>query len=143
MNISIDDDLYARVKALGRGINSSEVCARALKAAVRTNEKKQEAKVELSNAIARLRAQRAETEDENKQHGYGAGWSWARDTASYQELRDFVSLLEEARGRYSPPPLPESAWDYAHDQEGEEAAWRRGWDEAVLEFWGEVSEALQ
>lgn len=136
LNISLDADLYAQIKKQKRAINASEICARALRSALKNIEARKGMTGDLQAAVARLRASKAAVEDEERQWGYRAGWSWAAESANFVALRDSAESYAEDSCLIT---LPEDAGLDLPEVTDRQAT---GFAQAVVEFWEKVSPAL-
>jgi hypothetical protein len=93
LNISIPDQLKARMEASGENTNWSEVARAAFSYRVAANEHRKEPT--MSSVVERLRASKAQRLDELKVEAEQAGRAWASDTAEHQELVALVGIDQQ------------------------------------------------
>nr|WTB31191.1 type II toxin-antitoxin system CcdA family antitoxin [Streptomyces sp. NBC_00830] len=88
MNISVPDQLAEQVRA--RDLPISAICQEALRKAVELNEKKEKTMPDLQAVAERLRQTRDEEEVKQHTEGIELGRVWAKDWATYDELKSVV-----------------------------------------------------
>ena len=101
--ISLPDDLKARMDAVTEQVNWSAEAAKCFEKvlggiAARKSQK------DYSDVIARLRASKMKSEDENYDAGHAAGIFWAENNASYPELKRAVDYdTDQIGGQWLAP----------------------------------------
>lgn len=88
MNISVPDELAERVRALDLPISS--VCQKALSAEADAAEKRAKMAGDLTTVAARLRQSIDDEASARFQEGCEQGAEWAREWATYAELRELA-----------------------------------------------------
>ncbi len=91
-SISIPDDLRAKLGNYKNRINISAVCTKALRRAVENERLLEEHALGLQEAIARLRAQRLES-DASWNAGYRKGVAWVLGEGDYAEIMWFIDAV--------------------------------------------------
>jgi post-segregation antitoxin (ccd killing protein) len=86
LNISVQDDLYARLQTVKESINVSAVCANALESEIRLQEAIRKAQSDRQKRVAELRREREQAEDEWIQLGREEGLDALKDTTYSQYL---------------------------------------------------------
>jgi hypothetical protein len=84
MNISISDQLKARMEASGENTNWSEVARNAFSYRVAANEHRKEPTMD--KVVERLRASKAQRLEQLNVEAEEAGREWAKETAEHHEL---------------------------------------------------------
>ena len=94
--ISLPDELKARMDAVGEPVNWSAEAAKCFERllgeiAARKKEK------DMSDVIARLKASKIENDDEVNAAGFEAGRYWAKNIASYAQLRRASNMSTDSK----------------------------------------------
>jgi len=97
LNISVSDELAARVREHKGHLNISAVCAEALERRCKTLERNKEGESAMQEVISRFRAQKAEIETESKELGFELGHSFITKEADLPMTRELVDFYETTR----------------------------------------------
>lgn len=90
MNISVPDELAEQVRA--RELPISGICQDALRKAVELDEKKEKILTDLDSVVERLRGTQDSARLDAVEHGRALGDRWAREWASFDELKDVAKM---------------------------------------------------
>lgn len=117
MNISVPDDVKARMDAVEEAVSWSAVASRAFEIELGEIAKRKQVK-DMSDVIARLRASKLESDTEEYQNGHEDGKEWAEQYAAFSELRR-LSKAEERRQDWDwdGHSIPQVAGGDAYDAE--------------------------
>jgi hypothetical protein len=145
--VYLNDDLSERIQAVKSEINVSEVAAAALEKAVRNIEATKEADMDLQQAVTRLRASRSASVGSDLRRGYEHGWEWAKDRAEYDELLAFLETVkwadsDDGWSLISLPVREEPDWRVLEDEGVAGGPYKKGFCDAVAEFWGRVKDLI-
>ena len=101
LTISIPDELALDLEPHKDAITISNVCASALRAAVDERKAMQNLPA-LAKAAVRMRGQRKQAQDQPRRDAYAKGWNWIADTASYEDVQDWLHIKgnPEAADKY-------------------------------------------
>jgi predicted transcriptional regulator len=142
LTITIPDDLAERLDPVRDKMNISKVCAAAIDREVSMLADLPVDVQELAATIARLRAEKAEAEQEDYNTGLEWGQQYAEGRASYAELMDYASIP----GRIDPITLDELPEEEREGFAEQRADWglqvvnpdrfARGWLDGLLAVWG-------
>lgn len=123
MNISVPDDLKARMDAAAEAVNWSGVASRAFELELGEIAKRQKEK-DMSAVIQRLRASKLEQEDVAYKDGYRDGKVFAENEADYSDLKKLYELTDQSDW----PDICESAEDAAYSPAEAVHMWMVGED---------------
>lgn len=98
MNISVSDELKARMDRVKEDVNWSALACRAFEAKLGEIAARKEKK-NMQDVIERLKASKIESQGEISAEGRRDGEAWARDHAEYSELREIAKALRDAEGQ--------------------------------------------
>jgi hypothetical protein len=161
VSIYVPDEMKARMDEAG-GLNWSAAAQRAFEIEINSQRWKMETDA-IEKTAARLRASKAEEEEQLKTEGRTAGQEWARDDATFRALKaiselDWSVVPEDAYGYKlaclildeKGPSYPAEAgelWDelrggYPTDESEPDAAWLEGFIEGAIEVWNEVADRV-
>jgi hypothetical protein len=155
LNLYVPDDLKAQMDEVGDSVNWSEVARPAFQAAVANLRHRKDRN--MSTAIERLRASKAQSVQNDQMLGTKHGREWAENRASYDELVR-VSKIEyddEPRENINPSYYVIKAIDPHKDlapgevldnlfgeHDGLSDEYLFAWVEGAQEFFGEVQDQL-
>jgi len=91
--ISLPDELKARMDAVEEPVNWSAEAAKCFEKLLGALAAKKQEK-DMSDVIARLKASKMESEDQETTHGFEVGRQWAESQASYAELKRAARFLD-------------------------------------------------
>jgi hypothetical protein len=150
VSVYVSDELKARMDASGELTNWSEVARPAFLSAVTSNEYRKEQN--MTTAIERLRASKAEYLSELKTEAAKAGREWASGLATYRDLARLAKLEPEIIGydsvnRIIDPEKKMSREDFArylgvNEDDLDDEDFLADFVEAAQAFYDEVSGQL-
>lgn len=139
--ISLPDELKARMDALDMQVNWSAEAAKCFEKLLGAVAAKKQEK-SMNDVIARLKASKIESEDEDSRLLYNAGRQWAESTASYPELRRAARMHEDDErwgGRYdaygAPVYIACEIMDVDADRNEGEAFWENAGVKLLDEYY--------
>jgi hypothetical protein len=161
MNISVPDDLKARIDKVREDVNWSSIACRAFEQKLGEIASRKERKT-MVDVIQRLRASKQRYENEFFREGARIGAKWAKEQAEVRELRNLDRFYQSHRKESFNADIlaaairPESErgigardhfWravgaDTAIVREYENGDWLSGFAEGVLNVWDDVKDKI-
>ncbi|MCB9672833.1 MAG: hypothetical protein H6734_25400 [Alphaproteobacteria bacterium] len=150
LNISIPDDLAAALEPHRDNVNVSAVCAEAVWRKVHMLNTVKNEDAQLRDTITRLRAQKISSEDHAEDAGFIDGSDWAKESASYNDIKWFVADFEAdpvddlgPRIEAQLPTLFDKGQETIEDDDFDAEHYWSGFRAGVVDVWESVKDAVE
>jgi len=153
LTITVPIRLLEDLKPHRKDLNVSAICSAAIRREVENRRVIQEHKVGLQEAVARLRAERLESDDRSRKEGYETGAAWVLKSASYEEIKWLTGeVAPRVEGGESAKDIVGNERQEVYDlmpplaslaQLIDPDTFWKGFLQAVLDIWAQIKDAVE